>query len=99
MNMAGVKIRKAQMDWQDSSWFTARIEDQKAVADVCLRACRHREDIDRKDRFEFDEFSGHIEQLALFVRTSNLVNEGNCIFAATSGSRRMDMNIAYSAKS
>jgi hypothetical protein len=86
MNMPGVKIRKAQMDQQDSSWFTDHIEDPKAVADVCLRACRHSDDIDRNDRLEFDEFFDYIEQLTLFVRTSNLVNEGNCAFAATSGS-------------
>jgi hypothetical protein len=36
MNMAGVKIKKAQIDQQNSSWFTAHIEDSKAVADVCL---------------------------------------------------------------
>jgi hypothetical protein len=98
MNMAGVKIRKAQMDKQQSSWFTARIKNPNAVADVCLRACRHSEDIYRNDRLEFDEFSGYIEQLALFVRTSNLANEGNCTFAATSGSRIMDMDMAHSAK-
>jgi hypothetical protein len=39
-----VKIRKGEIHQQDSSWFTARIEDPKAVADVCLRACRHGED-------------------------------------------------------
>jgi hypothetical protein len=98
MNMAGMKIRKIQMDQQDSSWFTARIEDPKVVADVCLRACRHSEDIDRNDRLEFDEFSGYIKQLALFVCTSNLANEGNCTFAATSGRRILDMNMAHSAK-
>jgi hypothetical protein len=29
MNMASLKIRKAQMDQQNSSWLTARIEDQR----------------------------------------------------------------------
>jgi hypothetical protein len=93
-----VKIWKAQMDQHGFSWFTARIEDPKAVADVCWRTYRHSEDIDRNDRLEFDEFSGYIEQLALFVRTSNLANEGHCAFAASSGSRTMDMNMSHSAK-
>jgi hypothetical protein len=47
---------------------------------------------------EFDEFSGDIEQLVLFVRKSNLANEENCTFAVTSGPRMMDMNMAHSAK-
>jgi hypothetical protein len=47
---------------------------------------------------EFDGFSGYIEQLALFALTSNLANEGNCTFAATSESRIMDMNMVHSAK-
>jgi hypothetical protein len=98
MNMAAVKIRKAQMDQHDSSWFTTRIEDPKAVAEVCLPACRDSEDIDRNYRVEFNEFSGYIEQLALFIRTGNLANEGDCIFAATSGSRIMDMNMTHSVK-
>jgi hypothetical protein len=65
---------------------------------VCLRACRHREDIDRNDRLEVDKFSGYMEQLALFVRTSHLTNEGNYTFAATSGSQIMDVNMAHSKK-
>jgi hypothetical protein len=36
MNMASVKIRKAQMDQPDSSWFTARTEDPRAAC-----ACEH----------------------------------------------------------
>jgi hypothetical protein len=76
MNMAGVKIRKAQMDEHDSSWFTAHIEDPKAVADMCLRACHHSEDIDRNNKLEFDELSGHLEQLAVIVGTSNLRKKG-----------------------
>jgi hypothetical protein len=98
MTIAGVKIRKTQMDQQDSSWFTAGIEGPKAVADMRLRACRHRQDTDRNDRLEFDEFSSYIEQRALFIHTSNLANEGNYTFAASSGSRIINMNMAHSAK-
>jgi hypothetical protein len=36
MNMARVKIRKAQMDQKNSSWFTDRIEDPKAMTDMSL---------------------------------------------------------------
>jgi DUF4097 and DUF4098 domain-containing protein YvlB len=98
MNMASVKIGKAQMDQQDSSEFTARSNDLKAVEDVCSRAYHHSEDIERNNRLKFDEFSGYIKQLALFIRTNNLAKERNCTFAATSGSRIMDMNMAYRAK-
>jgi hypothetical protein len=98
MNMAGVKIRKAQMDQHNSSWFIARIESPKAVAEVYLRACHHSKDIDQNDRLEFGQFSGYIKQLALSVRTSNLANEANCIFAATARSRIMGMNLAHSVK-
>jgi hypothetical protein len=98
MNMSGLKIRDAQMDQHNSSWFTASTEDSKALADVYLRGCRHREDIDRNDRLELDEFSAYIEQLTLFARTRNLANEENCTFAATSGSRIIDISMTHSTK-
>jgi hypothetical protein len=86
------------MGQQDFSWFAVGIEDPRAAEDVCLRAYRHSEGIDQNNRLEFGEFSGYIEQLALFVRTSNLANDGNCTFAATSGSQIMDMKMVRGVK-
>jgi hypothetical protein len=45
MNMAGVKLRKAQIDQQDSPWLTTRIECPNEITMVCLRACCHSADI------------------------------------------------------
>jgi hypothetical protein len=98
MNMAGVKVREAQMEEADLSWLTICIEDLKAMAVVCLRVCRHSTDIDQTNRLKFNEFSGYIDQMAGFVRTSNLANEGTHTFATTSGSRILDMNMIHSAK-
>jgi hypothetical protein len=36
MNMAGVKLREAQVDQEDSSWLTNRIKDPIVMAIVCL---------------------------------------------------------------
>jgi hypothetical protein len=98
MNVAGVKIREAQMDQEDSSWWKAHVEDPRAMAMVYLRAIRHSEDTHDTDRLKSNEFSGYMDQLPRFVRTSRLVNKGNCTFATTSGSRIMDLNMAHSAK-
>jgi hypothetical protein len=80
------------------SWLRIVIEDPKAMAVVCLRACRHSTDIDQTDRLKVNEFSEYMDQLAGFVRTSNLANEGPHTFTATSWSRIMDMNTAHTAK-
>jgi hypothetical protein len=98
MNMAGVKVREAQMEEEDLSWLRIRIEDPKAMAVVCLRACRHSTDIDQTNRLKFNEFSGYIDEMAGFVRISNPANEGTHTFAATSGSRILNMNMTHSAK-
>jgi hypothetical protein len=60
MNMAGVKAREAQME-EDFSWLTIRIEDPKAMAVVCLRACRHSTDIDQTNRLKFNKFSQYTD--------------------------------------
>jgi hypothetical protein len=36
MNIAGAKLMGAQMDQEDSSWLTTRIEDPKVMVIVCL---------------------------------------------------------------
>jgi hypothetical protein len=88
MNMAGVKRREAQTGKKDLPWLKIRIEDPKAMAVVCLRACSPSTDIDQTN----------IDQLAGFARTSNVAKEGTCTFTATTMSRKMDMNMADSAK-
>jgi hypothetical protein len=97
MNTAGVKVREAQME-EDLSWLKIRTEDPKEMTLVCLRACRRSMDITQTNGLKFNKFSESIDQLARFVRTSNLAKEGSHTFAATSGSRIMDMNMIHSAK-
>jgi hypothetical protein len=48
------------MAQEDSSWLTTGIEGRKAMAAVCLRACRHSQDIDYTDGLKFNEFSGSV---------------------------------------
>jgi hypothetical protein len=98
MNMADVKFRGAQMEEEDLSWWKIRIEGPKAMVVVCLRAFRHSTDICQTNILKFNEFSEYIAQLAGSDRMSNLANEWSHTFAATSGSRIMDMNITHSAK-
>jgi hypothetical protein len=96
--MADVKLREIQMDQDDSSWLTTRIEDPNAMATVCLRACRHSADIDHPNELKFNKFSRYIHQLVGFVSTSNLANKGNHTFAVTFGSRIMYVTMADNAK-
>jgi hypothetical protein len=53
--MTGVKIKEAQRDQEDSSRLATRIEDQMAIARVCLRACGHSDGIDQTDILKFNE--------------------------------------------
>jgi hypothetical protein len=98
MNMTGMKIKEIQIYQQEALWLKTGIEYPKILEVVCPRACCHSEDINQTDRLRINDSSGYIDQLARFVRTSNLANEVNCTFAVTSGSRIMDMNRADSAK-
>jgi hypothetical protein len=93
MNMAGVKIREAEIDQVGPFCLTTRIEDWKAMV-----VCHYSEDIIHIDRLKYNEFSGCLDQLARVVTTSNLANEGNCPFAATSGSQIMDIKMSNGAK-
>jgi hypothetical protein len=53
---ASVRIREAQMDQEDCSWLTIRIEDPKAVAVAFLRAYRHSDDINQPNGSKFKDF-------------------------------------------
>jgi hypothetical protein len=66
------------------------------MAAVCLRACRHSEDINHTDGLTFNGFSGHTDQVARFDLPSQLANEENCTFTVISGSQIMD--ITHGAK-
>jgi hypothetical protein len=61
MNMAGVKVREAQMEEEDLSSLKIRIEDPNVMTVVCLRACRHRTDIDPTNQLKFNEFSEYLD--------------------------------------
>jgi hypothetical protein len=92
--MAGVKEREAQMNQDDSSELTTRIEDPQAM----VGACYHSADIDPTGILKFNIFSEYIDQSAAFVRRSNLANEGSCTFTGTSRSRIIDINMTHNAK-
>jgi hypothetical protein len=61
INMAGVKLREAQVDQKESSWLTTRIEDPNTMAIASLRACCQSADINQTSELKFNGFSEGID--------------------------------------